>query len=79
MAEDHPPWVLKDRQEVANRIRGWRSDRKLTQEELAHLAGVDRSTVQRLESGNWEVKLSTLSRLAHALGVSMVVLLDRPG
>jgi transcriptional regulator with XRE-family HTH domain len=75
MAEDHPPWVLKDRRAVASRVRGWRLDRNLTQEELAHLAGIDRSTLQRLESANWEVKLSTVSRIAHALGVSMTVLL----
>ncbi|WP_443076304.1 helix-turn-helix domain-containing protein [Streptomyces sp. NBC_01716] len=75
MADDHPPWVLKDRRTVANNVRGRRLDRNLTQEELVHLSGVDRSTLQRLESGNREVKLSTLSRVAHALGVSMAVLL----
>lgn len=75
MAEDHPTWVLEDRRTVANRVRGARLDRNLTQEELAHLAGIDRSTIQRIESANWEVKLSSLSRIAHALGVSIVALL----
>ncbi|TFI30194.1 helix-turn-helix transcriptional regulator [Streptomyces sp. 4R-3d] len=75
---DHPPWVLKDRHTVANRVRGCRLDRNLTQEALAQASGVDRSTLQRIESGNWEIKLSSLSRLAHALNVPIAALLDRP-
>ncbi|MEV8398781.1 helix-turn-helix domain-containing protein [Streptomyces niveus] len=75
----NPQGTAPDPPTLAARVQGWRSDRELTQEELARQAGVDRSTIQRLESANWEVKFSTVSRIAHALGVSMVTLLDRPG
>lgn len=74
-AYDHPPWVLSDRHTAANRVRGCRLDRDLTQEELVELAGLDRSTLQRIESGNWEIKLSHLSRIAHALGMRITDLL----
>lgn len=74
---DQPPWVLRDRRTIANAVRGWRVDRNLSQIELALQAGVDRSTVQRIESAKWEIKVSSLSRIAHALNVSMVALLGR--
>lgn len=74
-ASDQPPWVLTDRRSVANKVRGCRVDHDLTQEQLDDLAGVDRRTLQRIESGNSEVKLSHLSRIAHALGIRLTDLL----
>ncbi|MER6534654.1 helix-turn-helix transcriptional regulator [Streptomyces sp900105755] len=46
----------------------------MTQESLAYAAGLDRSTVQRMEAGQ-EMKLSHLLLVAHALRVHVVDLL----
>ncbi|WP_347882596.1 helix-turn-helix transcriptional regulator [Streptomyces sp. TRM75561] len=46
----------------------------MTQETLAHPAGVDRSTIQRMEGGH-EMKLSHLLLVAHALRVHVTDLL----
>ena len=43
----------------------------LTQTELAERAGLSRMTVQRLESGSLDPRLSTLQELAHALNMEL--------
>lgn len=50
-------------------------DRDLTQEELAELAGIDRSSIQRLESGINDAKISHLLLVSRALNVHVVDLL----
>jgi DNA-binding XRE family transcriptional regulator len=46
----------------------------MTQESLAYEAGLDRSTIQRMEGGS-EMKLSHLLLVAHALRLHVVDLL----
>ncbi|MEV8523099.1 helix-turn-helix transcriptional regulator [Streptomyces sp. NPDC052000] len=41
----------------------------MTQEELAHAAGIDRSSVQRIELGQNDPRLTHLLRIANALHV----------
>jgi DNA-binding Xre family transcriptional regulator len=48
--------------------------RTMTQESLAHAAGIDRSTIQRMEARH-EMKLSHLLLVAHALRVHVTDLL----
>lgn len=48
----------------------------LTQAELAQLAGVNRVTISRIERGRMDVGVTTLHRLARALGTSPAELLD---
>ncbi|WP_327413706.1 helix-turn-helix transcriptional regulator [Streptomyces sp. NBC_01233] len=62
-----PPWIQQARIELGNRIRDARLQADLTQEKLAELAGVDRTTVQNAESGKVDPKFSLLLRLARAL------------
>lgn len=51
-------------------LRSVRLERGLTQEALAHLAGVTLPTVARLEQGiHWQVRARTAEALAHVLGV----------
>ena len=45
------------------RLKGW------TQAQLAEAAGVTRVTIQKLESGVREPRVSTMARIAEALGV----------
>lgn len=56
-------------------LRHIRLEKGVSQEKLALMAEVDRSYVGRVERGDNNVAILTLSRLAHALGVSMVELM----
>ena len=51
-------------------LRRYRSDRNISQEELAHRAEVDRTFVSRLERGVRQPTITTLIGLGQALGVS---------
>lgn len=75
-APDRPPWVLTAFRLAATRVRGRRIDGDLTQDELAERAGIDTRTIQRIEAGRYEVKLSHLARIAHALNVRISDLLE---
>ena len=56
MPAELPEWVPAARRAVGDRIRVRRLHQNLTQESLAHTAGIDRSTIQRMEAGH-EMKL----------------------
>ncbi|MET7429661.1 helix-turn-helix transcriptional regulator [Streptomyces flaveolus] len=74
MPADQPQWILDARRSVGDRIRVRRLHQNMTQETLAHEAGIDRSTVQRMEAGS-EMKLSHLLLVAHALRMHVTDLL----
>lgn len=54
----------------------WRSERGLTQDELARKAGVSRPNLSGMEQGKREVSLRTLRLLASALGIAPGLLVD---
>jgi transcriptional regulator with XRE-family HTH domain len=54
---------------IGDRLKDLRVRRALTQEELAEKADVGTNTVARLERNETEPHMSTLSKLAQALGV----------
>ena len=54
---------------VGDRIKILRIRRALTQEELADKAGLSKNAVNRLELDKAEPRMSTLRKLAKALGV----------
>lgn len=56
-------------------IRRIRTAKDISQEKLALTAELDRSYVGRVERGDNNVAILTLSRIASALGVSLVELL----
>jgi transcriptional regulator with XRE-family HTH domain len=69
----------EDRQyaaEIGRRLRGWRLMRRLTQRQLAELAGVDRDLVRATEEATISVDLTRLRRLAWAVGAPLHQLLD---
>jgi transcriptional regulator with XRE-family HTH domain len=59
--------ALKER--MAARLKTLRERRGMTQEQLAKKSGVGRSHLARLETGRQDPTLSTLEKLAKALGV----------
>ncbi|MFE1111328.1 helix-turn-helix domain-containing protein, partial [Streptomyces rochei] len=71
---EQPQWVIDARRAVGDRIRVRRLHLGMTQETLAHVSGIDRSTIQRMEAGA-EMKLSHLLHVAAALRVHVTDLL----
>ena len=60
-------------------IRSQRVAQGLSQEALAHAAGIDRSHMGKIERGERNVTLLNIQRIAHTLGVSASVLLSEAG
>lgn len=58
------------------KIKRLRVDRGMTQKALAKKAGVSREYVARLETGRHDPSLSTLAKLAKALGVPVARLVE---
>lgn len=57
--------------DLVARLTQARKAAHLTQAELAERAGLSRMTVQRLEGGNLDPRLSTLQELARVLGLEL--------
>jgi transcriptional regulator with XRE-family HTH domain len=56
---------------MAKRLRQFRNERGLSQRSLAEKAGISREYLARLETGRQDPTLSTLEKLAKALGVKV--------
>lgn len=55
----------------SDKVKRSRVDKKLTQQQLADLMGVSKRTIVTYESGRAMARISTLTKLAEALGVSV--------
>lgn len=60
---------------VGTNIRKLRNGKKLSQEELAHEAGMDRSYLSEIENGRKNISIMMLEQIADALGVKPTFLL----
>lgn len=60
-------------------LKKYRRLRAMSQEELAHLAGIDRTYVSALERQVYSASLDTISNLATALAIEPHQLLQKPG
>ena len=65
--------ALADQHAIARRVRSLREKRKLSQAELASLAGTGQASIARIESGRFIPKLDLLSRVAGALGAQLKI------
>ena len=69
-----------ERNAVADAVSLWlvkyRADHGLSQADLAARTGLSQPAVARLEAGDIEPRLSTLLRIARALGVDLLVALE---
>lgn len=63
---------------LAHNIETLRTNKNLSQSQLAQQAGIPRSTLTNIESGIGNPSLSNLVRVSSALGVSIEELLSRP-
>jgi transcriptional regulator with XRE-family HTH domain len=69
--------VINDDEGVGDRVRRFRRHRKLTQQALADIAGVDKGYISRLEAGEIaDPGIDLVERLSGALQVSMRHLAD---
>jgi transcriptional regulator with XRE-family HTH domain len=67
---------MAPKERMASRLKAIRERRGLTQEQLAEKSGVSRTYLARLETGRQDPTLSTLEKLAKALGVKVRRLLE---
>ena len=63
---------------VAANVRRLRKEKGLTQEELAHLADIDRSYLGAIERGEYRLSVVTLGKLAKGLRVLPAALVELP-
>lgn len=61
---------------IGPRLRQLRLERGLTQDDLAHQAGLKANTVLRIENGHTEPTWGTVQALARVLDVSLDTLAD---
>ncbi|MDR3602098.1 MAG: helix-turn-helix transcriptional regulator [Desulfosporosinus sp.] len=54
-----------------NRIKQIRKKQKLTQGELAEMAGIDQSDLSKIENDKKSITLDTAKKIARALGYSV--------
>ncbi len=62
---------------VASVLREERVKKGLSQEELAHLCGIDRTYVSLLERQKRKPTLSTIYKICESLGISMAYFINR--
>lgn len=63
------------RQRISANLKRFRAERKLSQEQMAELAGFHRTYVSQLERCVTNISIDGLERLAQALGVDVSALL----
>ncbi|MEU1443025.1 helix-turn-helix domain-containing protein [Streptomyces mirabilis] len=66
-----PAWVLTRRQAIGDGVRAARVERKLSQEKLGEMAGLDRKTINRIEQGAHATLIDHLLLIADVLGVPL--------
>lgn len=69
---------MEIREVLALNLRKLRQARGLSQEELAHRAGIDRTYVSSLERSVYAAGIDVVDRIARVLGVEASDLLKRP-
>lgn len=53
------------------RVRELRQDQQLSQEKLAHIAGVDRTYIAQVENGKRNISLINIKKICDALDISL--------
>ncbi|UWQ28864.1 helix-turn-helix domain-containing protein [Leisingera sp. M523] len=61
--------VVALQKQIGANLRALRESRELTQDDLAHSAGLATRHLQKIESGQINVTIRTLARLGFALGI----------
>lgn len=56
---------------VGNKIKELRRERNLSQEDLAHLSGLDRTYINSVENGRRNISIVSLEKIANGLRVKI--------
>jgi transcriptional regulator with XRE-family HTH domain len=72
------PFIQGALMDVGSSIRLARLQARLNQEELAALAGINRTYLSQLENGHSSPTLDVLARVAKALGIETTALISQP-
>jgi transcriptional regulator with XRE-family HTH domain len=79
MERRYPPREQRtSRRILAENLRLIRLQRRIPQDELAHLVGLDRSYFGAVERGMRNIAVDNLDKIAAALGISVAQLLTEP-
>lgn len=62
---------------INNRLRAFREDQNLTQEELGNILGLKRASISAIETGKMELTLENLLKIADHFSISIDHFLDR--
>ncbi|TBF80828.1 helix-turn-helix transcriptional regulator [Rhizobium leguminosarum] len=69
---------MDTRERLAWNLRKVRADKKVTQENLAVDASVDRTTISGIERGDFNASIDLLDRIAAALAIDIAALFAIP-
>lgn len=61
---------------IAENIRRIRKEKHMTQKQLGSLCGMDEANIRKYELGKINPKIETAERIAEALGVNVIELMD---
>ena len=73
-----PQSIMSITEHFGRTVRERRKELKMSQEDLAHVAGINRSHIGQIERGLKSASLTTIGRIAKALNCSPALLLDCP-
>lgn len=69
-----PPPMQSDREHIASRIRSLRIAKEMKQADLDERAALPRNSISKIETRKREATASEIVRIAHALGVTLDIL-----
>jgi transcriptional regulator with XRE-family HTH domain len=61
---------LEIEEKIGIRLKEIRLEKKITQEALSQLAGMERTFISHIEKGNRNISVATLNKLLRALDIS---------
>lgn len=71
MPDPQPSWITDRQRAIGLQVQRARMKANLTQDDVVDRSGVDRSSLQRVEAGGTDARLSWLLRIAAAIGVPL--------
>ncbi len=57
------------KEKIGKKLKAFRTEKKLSQEKLAHLANLDRTYIPDIEKGERNISVTVLEKLATALNI----------
>lgn len=69
-------YLMTDNNTIASKIKRYRKERNMTQDELSERCGISVSTIKKYETGNRNPKLDQLNKIATALNINVSAFID---